>query len=84
MIDISDGLLTDLKRILTASEKGATVWIEKLPLSSEFKQTETPPHCNKIEYALTGGEDYELLFTCPPSKEYAALSGSQQSRIYYY
>lgn len=69
LIDISDGLLTDLKRILTASGKGATVWIEKLPLSSEFKQAETPHHCNKIEYALTGGEDYELLFTCPPSKE---------------
>ena len=69
LIDISDGLLTDLKRILTASGKGATVWIEKLPLSSEFKQSETPHHCNKIEYALTGGEDYELLFTCPPSKE---------------
>ena len=69
MIDISDGLLTDLKRILTASNKGATVWLDKLPLSNEFKQTETPHHCNKIDYALTGGEDYELLFTCPPSKE---------------
>ena len=69
LIDISDGLLTDLKRILTASRKGATVWLEKIPLSSEFKQAETPHHCDKIEYALTGGEDYELLFTCPPSKE---------------
>ena len=69
LIDISDGLLTDLTRILTASRKGATVWIEKLPLSSEFKQAENPPHSNKIECALTGGEDYELLFTCPPSKE---------------
>jgi thiamine-monophosphate kinase len=69
LIDISDGLLIDLKRILNASGKGATVWIEKIPLSSEFKQAENPHHCNKIEYALTGGEDYELLFTCPPSKE---------------
>ena len=69
LIDISDGLLTDLKRILTASGKGATVWLEKIPLSSEFKQADTPLHCNKIEYALTGGEDYELIFTCPPPKE---------------
>ena len=69
LIDISDGLLTDLNHILTASKKGATVWIEKLPLSTEFKQADTVSPHNKVEYALTGGEDYELLFTCPPSKE---------------
>ena len=79
MIDISDGLLTDLKRILTASYKGATVWIEKLPLSNAFKQTETTPNQDTINYALTGGEDYELLFTSPPAKEKALHQAVNQA-----
>jgi thiamine-monophosphate kinase len=76
LIDVSDGLLTDLSRILKASKKGATVKIENLPLSNEFKEFESPQSFNKINYALTGGEDYELLFTCAPEKEEALLQSA--------
>ena len=69
MIDISDGLLTDLERILTASNKGATVFLSQLPRSKDFEQNHLYPEKTKFDCALGGGEDYELLFTVPPSKE---------------
>ena len=69
MIDISDGLLTDLRRILTASNKGATVFLSQLPRSKDFEQNHRYPEKTKCDCALGGGEDYELLFTAHPSKE---------------
>jgi thiamine-monophosphate kinase len=69
MIDISDGLLADLRRILTLSKAGATIWISQLPLSREFKHYQGQLKHNKIDFALKGGEDYELLFTSPQTKE---------------
>ena len=68
MIDISDGLLADLRHILDASGKGATLNLECIPLSQDFIGA-----CQKqsaiIDLALTGGEDYELLFTVDPAAE---------------
>lgn len=81
LIDISDGLLIDLKRILNASKKGATIRLKNLPLSREFKEFESSQSFNKIDCALTGGEDYELLFTCPPEKEEALLGSAQEERF---
>jgi thiamine-monophosphate kinase len=78
LIDISDGLLIDLNRILKASKKGATVRLKDLPLSREFKNLECHQSFDKINYALTGGEDYELLFTCSPEKEEALLQTAQE------
>lgn len=79
MIDISDGLLTDLNQILTLSEVGATIWISRLPLSSEFKQYQDQHNNNKIiDFALKGGEDYELLFTAPQNKEKDLYALSQK------
>jgi thiamine-monophosphate kinase len=69
MIDISDGLLIDLGRILTASKKGATVFLSQLPRSKDFEKDHIYPEKTKTDCALGGGEDYELLFTSPHSKE---------------
>ena len=59
MIDVSDGLLQDLGHICKASSVGALVWENKLPLSRAYRliagSDDTSP-------ALSGGEDYELLF----------------------
>ncbi|MFH1624320.1 MAG: thiamine-phosphate kinase [Pseudomonadota bacterium] len=63
MIDISDGLVSDLWHICRQSMVGAKIWLEKLPVSEIFRKysqefTESP-----MDLALSGGEDYELLFT---------------------
>lgn len=60
-IDISDGLLSDLKHILYASQCGATLQLEKLPLSEAMLDSVSEEHA--IQYAISGGDDYELLFT---------------------
>jgi thiamine-monophosphate kinase len=63
-MDVSDGLLTDLDKLATASACGARIDIDSLPLSSALLQTFDRETC--IDYALAGGDDYELLFTLPP------------------
>ncbi|MCF7980951.1 MAG: thiamine-phosphate kinase [Pseudomonadales bacterium] len=65
-IDISDGLLADIGHIVDRSGLGARIDIEKLPLSSEsvsfFGRQQA------VDFALTGGDDYELCFCVAPAK----------------
>ena len=63
MIDISDGLAQDLGHILQASDKGASINVDQLPLSDALQQL---PEKEKFQYALAGGDDYELCFTISP------------------
>lgn len=62
MIDVSDGLLQDLGHICEASRVGAEIEGERLPLSSSYRALRGE---RDWSLALTGGEDYELLFTAP-------------------
>jgi thiamine-monophosphate kinase len=64
-IDISDGLLKDLGRILRASRIGAKLDPDKIPVASEAKRIATDK-TEALRYALIGGEDYQLLFSFPP------------------
>lgn len=66
-IDVSDGLAADLGHILAASGVGARIEIERLPLSAALRQLF--PLAEARQLALTGGDDYELCFTVPPSQE---------------
>jgi len=67
MMDLSDGLSSDLSRLCAASAVGAQLESSKIPrvrvLDVTFKQGHDPLHL-----ALHGGDDYELLFTVPPRK----------------
>jgi thiamine-monophosphate kinase len=60
MIDISDGLLQDLGHLCRASGVGAEVWQDLLPLSQAYQKYSGR---KASLYALTGGENYELLFS---------------------
>jgi len=62
MMDISDGLLIDLGRMMAESKKGAVIHLEKLPIPPLLRKK------NKEVLALSGGEDYQLLFTFPKSR----------------
>ena len=66
-IDISDGLIADLTHLLTASQVGALIEVDQLPLSDELKHSVS--HEKAIELALTAGDDYELCFTIPANKK---------------
>ena len=64
LIDISDGLSTDLAHLCESSGVGARVRADLIP-GPEFPTGHVP---NSLDLALHGGEDYELLFTVPPGK----------------
>ncbi len=65
MIDVSDGLLSDLGHICKESSVGAMLFRSKIPLSSELKSLASREKLNPLELALSGGEDYHLLITVP-------------------
>lgn len=63
MMDISDGIGSDLRHILKASGKGAEISTEDLPLSDELRRKCSELGWDPVKLAISGGEDYELLFT---------------------
>jgi thiamine-monophosphate kinase len=67
MIDISDGLSSDLWHICEASNVGARIFADKIPIDKNLRSL-TKSLDEQLEFALNGGEDYELLFTVKPNK----------------
>ena len=65
-IDISDGLLGDLRHILTASHKGAILNPDMIPCSDALTRVYGSEQAKL--FAMTGGDDYELCFTWPEDK----------------
>jgi len=67
-IDLSDGLAGDIRHICEESRVGCLIDGRQLPLSSPLLTHTRARQRDPLEYALSGGEDYELLFTVPPTK----------------
>ena len=69
MIDISDGLVQDLSHILKASGVGAMLDLDKIPVSPDAKKINRANKEKALADALSGGEDFELLFTVSPRRK---------------
>lgn len=68
MIDISDGLSSEIMHICTQSKVGCKIYEDKLPLDPQVISTSEEFNMDSTMIALSGGEDYELLFTVPISE----------------
>ena len=68
MIDVSDGLMLDLERITIQQNLGAHIDLEKVPRSADYKSFVGQYFEDVYGPALSGGEDYELLFTSTESR----------------
>ena len=64
MMDVSDGLSSELLHICTQSNVGCCIYEDKLPIDFQAAALAEEMNLNIVTCALNGGEDYELLFTC--------------------
>jgi thiamine-monophosphate kinase len=75
-IDVSDGLFGDARKLLEASDAGARIALESLPLSAESRSVFGEEQAAR--FALTGGDDYELCFTADPARENDILAAAKR------
>ncbi|MDI3281292.1 MAG: thiamine-phosphate kinase [Bacillota bacterium] len=75
MIDVSDGIATDLRHLCSESGVGARIYADRLPLSPDLRAAAAALGLDPVSLALSGGEDYELLFTAPEEKLRPTLAG---------
>ena len=68
LIDLSDGVASDLYQICLRSQVGAVVEAEHVPITPAVKEVAVMTGKNPLDLALKGGEDYSLLFTGAPDK----------------
>jgi thiamine-monophosphate kinase len=74
MIDISDGLSSEMLHICKNSRVGCRIYTEKIPVDQETHRMAKEMNIDPLVAALSGGEDYELLFTIPIGLHEKALS----------
>ena len=75
MMDCSDGLATDLGHICRESGVGARVPLELVPVAAAARDAARALGTDAREWALSGGEDYELLLTCDPAAAEGLITG---------
>jgi thiamine-monophosphate kinase len=80
MMDISDGLSSEILHICKQSNLGCVLYEDKLPVAEEAKQAAFKFKIDPTACALSGGEDYELLFTIPQS-DYDKLVLNEQISV---
>jgi thiamine-monophosphate kinase len=80
MMDISDGLSSEILHICKDSGLGCRLYEEKIPIAEEMKQAAYKFEIDPTACALSGGEDYELLFTVPQS-DYDKIVLSEQISV---
>ena len=80
-IDLSDGLFSDLEKLLSASSASGCIELNDLPVSAELAQAVEQDEA--LRYVLSGGDDYELCFTAANADFFAAgsIAGVPVTRI---
>jgi len=68
MEDISDGLASEIRNICDASNVGAKLKVSSVPIAQGVKEVAALAEKKAQDFALYGGEDFELVFTAPKSK----------------
>ena len=69
MIDLSDGLASDILHLCKRSDKGVRIYLNRLPIAKETYAMAEELNSDPVVAALNGGDDHELLFTVPLSKQ---------------
>ncbi|AZN36296.1 thiamine-phosphate kinase [Iodobacter ciconiae] len=77
-LDISDGLLADLRHICEQSACGAEVWMDAVPFAGEL---DALPESLRYEAFLAGGDDYELCFTAAPDQHKAIIALADELKL---
>lgn len=80
MMDISDGLASEVFHICSQSDVGAHIYDEKLPIDAKVATTAIDFNIDPVTCALNGGEDYELIFTIQPS-DYEKIKGNPHMSV---
>lgn len=80
MIDVSDGLASEVLHICKASKTGAMVYNAKIPIDSSVSTTAIDFNLDPVTCALNGGEDYELLFTIA-QEDYDKIKGNPHMTV---
>ena len=75
MIDISDGLASEIMHLCKSSQLGCTIYDEKIPIDGKTSMAAIDFNLDPVTCALNGGEDYELLFTVKQS-DYDKIKGN--------
>jgi thiamine-monophosphate kinase len=78
-IDISDGLFSDIHKLIDKAQVGATIETESIPISPSLRSAVSADEA--LHYALTGGDDYELCFTISPGDEQTAMMRAEQCDV---
>jgi thiamine-monophosphate kinase len=69
MIDVSDGLASEVLQICKASKCGARIYLDRIPIAKQTSALAEEMHIDPVVAALNGGNDYELMFTVPLSMQ---------------
>jgi thiamine-monophosphate kinase len=81
MIDVSDGLGIDLQRLCDASHVGCRIEERRIPVDGTARQIALDRGGRAIDLALSGGEDFELVFTIPPEEREVLEAAARKARL---
>ncbi|MBQ2374473.1 MAG: thiamine-phosphate kinase [Alistipes sp.] len=74
MIDLSDGLASEVMQICKASKCGARIYLDRIPIAKQTSALAEEMHIDPVVAALNGGNDYELMFTVPLAMQEQIMS----------